>query len=305
MSVISFALQRPLELDIESLHYSTRSSADLLDGLFRLKIPESLGIFRELFALLSKYAHAVQQGTEAAEIGYTAAGEVIDLCEYVRSESYDPEEIQQYLVGMVRLANRSREKAMAAVKMLNAVERELDTLLSSCLLELNEANENNTITEYESIRLATVQLQEGVHTFELFRSRIADLIDWWTWIIDNETFSCINFSTLRDDMIISSWKSLKAQYVDYVHVVSQLKVRYPQVFNEQWGMSEVTINRNAMYQLENDLPDAQQNLQRPRIKDITGRLHRPEQALREIMRGRLFSLSSPGEQETGCRCVIS
>ncbi|KAF4618305.1 hypothetical protein D9613_011547 [Agrocybe pediades] len=192
------------------------------------------------------YVEAIDFSITAAQDGYTIADEVLDFAEDISVGKNTPEkELQEYLQGMLQLAQRGEENAKLAWtrfrEVRNTVERvrliplwvseynwNLNWSSTQLVREAKEERIQENKKLFAFLRGRLGHLEENIAVLERFSKAISLYMAWWNELnmthgaITSRTTK-INYSSLRNEAVVKSWRTLKTAYVDYTNKIKAIQ----------------------------------------------------------------------------------
>ncbi|KAF9553105.1 hypothetical protein CPC08DRAFT_714064 [Agrocybe pediades] len=220
-----YVLPAPTVPDLATLAKSTEQALSILRPWCTVtKHYKSKALVSIQIQALS-YVEAIDFSITAAQDGYTIADEVLDFAEDISVGKNTPEkELQEYLQGMLQLAQRGEENAKLAWTRFREVRHTVERLVREAKEE--RIQENKKLFAFLRGRLG--HLEENIAVLERFSKAISLYMAWWNELnmthgaITSRTTK-INYSSLRNEAVVKSWRTLKTAYVDYTNKIKAIQ----------------------------------------------------------------------------------
>lgn len=194
---------------------------------------------------------AVKSGVEAAQLGYTATVDIIELVENV--DSMSPDDRAAYLSGTFDMATTAYDVAKQAHEALRDVRVKIFQVHSNlrylpCPNSCPYSNSKLTSKTAEILRVAgssisgpseeqnagddramperaLEDLRAGLDILERFASEVSSLAQWWDWIkvetqVEPNSRSVLAFDESTLTQNVEQWELLRKQFADYNAMVS-------------------------------------------------------------------------------------
>ncbi|KAF8153805.1 hypothetical protein B0H34DRAFT_67060 [Crassisporium funariophilum] len=144
------------------------------------------------------------------------------------------EDRQQYLVGVMEMAEQACTRSDEILCTFRQVRQELFRLVEEARDEMD-----NSVNAFNHDDLHLVDtLRAAIDALEAFSSEISAFVQWWDWLkIESNSWRTgtrtvlFNLESLREPAVIEQWHVVRYQFTEYTNMVRLMEDTFPHLFS--------------------------------------------------------------------------